>query len=288
MLRLAMKTAIGQSYEDMEIIIVDDGSEPPVKSVVDEFNSQNLVYLRLNENQGANVARNAGIEHSTGEYIAFLDDDDQWKREKIALQVDKFEKNPSVGVVYTGQEFINEDGKTTLKKTPNASGNITRYLLEGGEMTTFSCLMVRKSIIDDAGKPEPELPILQDREWPIRLSMYTRFYPIDDVLVSRQIGDYESIGDNYNALRDVAAPYIYNKYRDLAVKEGISVQLKFQSWMFETIGKSALSNKNYSDARKYLLLALLYWPFSADILLSFIASIGGQYTHNIATNIRRL
>ena len=287
MLRRALESVFNQTYSNIEVIVIDDGSEPPLQQSIQKFNSNSLSYHRLDDNQGANVARNIGIEKSSGELIAFLDDDDRWEPTKIELQVEKMTNNDSIGVVYTGQRFVDESGKTTSKKVPSASGDLVPYLLEGKPMGTFSCLMVRRSAVNKAGKPNPELPILQDREWPIRLAEITDFGVIEKPLVIRGVGEYASIGDNYTALRDISVPYILDEYDEMAKEEGIRTYLKFHSHFRRAIGVSAMTNGYHSEARKYLLFALLFWPFSLRSLSRFLASVGGRFTHKLAKSLYR-
>ncbi|WP_231588019.1 hypothetical protein [Halostagnicola sp. A56] len=100
--------------------------------------------------------------------------------------------------------------------------------------------MVRKELIESVGKPDPELPILQDRDWWLKLSEVCRFKAISEPLVIRQFGDYKQIGDRYEELRDIAYPRIYDKHKDLARNEGVRFQMYFKSTFLESIGKSAL------------------------------------------------
>jgi glycosyltransferase involved in cell wall biosynthesis len=287
MLRRALEGVFNQTYSNIEVIVIDDGSEPPLQQSIQEFDSNSISYHRLDDNQGANTARNVGIENSSGELIAFLDDDDQWERTKIELQVEEMAKKESIGVVYTGQRFVDESGETIAEKVPSASGDLLQYLLEGKPMGTFSCLMVRRSLVNKAGKPNPELPILQDREWPIRLAEIADFGVIEEPLVIRGVGDYKSIGDNYTALRDISVPYILDEYSEMAKEQGILTYLKFHSHFRRAIGGSALTKGHYSEARKYLLLALLYWPFSLRTLSRFFAASGGGLTYKLAKKVYR-
>lgn len=72
-----------QTYKNLEIVIVNDASVDDTEEVVRKIDDERIVYLKIEKSQGANHARNVGVSHSTGEYLAFLDDDDEWFDEKI-------------------------------------------------------------------------------------------------------------------------------------------------------------------------------------------------------------
>jgi glycosyltransferase involved in cell wall biosynthesis len=97
----AIKTTIGQTYENWELIVVDDGSTDETKEVVESFKLPNIKYVKLDENTGyPSVARNIGICHSTGDLIAHTDDDSVAEPRKFELLVDAIMANPGIAVAY--------------------------------------------------------------------------------------------------------------------------------------------------------------------------------------------
>ena len=109
----AINSIKGQTYKNIEIIIVDDNGNDN-KEYSEELylalrNIDGVRYYRQEKNLGACFARNTGIELSNGDYIAFLDDDDCWKKDKIERQLPLF-NNPDVGLAYCGTELIYPNG----------------------------------------------------------------------------------------------------------------------------------------------------------------------------------
>jgi len=276
MLQEAIVSVLDQTYDDFEVVVVDDGSPEPLEPVVEQFDDNRIEYHRLEENQGANVARNTGIEKSSGDYLAFLDDDDRWKPTKLEDQVVILDKKPDIGLVYTGQEFVDSDETTTKTKTPDGGGDVKRYLLKGGYVGGFSCVMLRRELVCTVGKPDPELPILQDTEWWLRLSRETLFFAIEKPLVVRRIGDHDQIGDDYEQLRNIAYPKVYNEHKQMAASEGLVYKFLFKSYFLNYIGRTALSKGRSNEARVYLLKSLMYNPFSLDTILRFVISLMGS------------
>ncbi|MGI0015089.1 MAG: glycosyltransferase family 2 protein, partial [Nitrososphaera sp.] len=107
-LRLAIVSVLNQTFQDFEIIVVDDASwTPGTQSVTEGFADKRIKYVRHPVNRGLSAARNSGIRAAVGRYIALLDDDDEWLEEKLARQFSVIESSPlRVGVVYTGCFYI--------------------------------------------------------------------------------------------------------------------------------------------------------------------------------------
>jgi glycosyltransferase involved in cell wall biosynthesis len=104
-----LDSIIAQSYENIEIIVVDDGSTDQTAQVVSSYGSRVLYYYQ-NNSGGCAVPRNIGIMHSSGEFICFMDADDIMVSDRIALQVDFMERNYHVGLVFCDYRNFNEDG----------------------------------------------------------------------------------------------------------------------------------------------------------------------------------
>ncbi|GAH83893.1 unnamed protein product, partial [marine sediment metagenome] len=105
----AIQSVINQTYQDFEIIIIDDASTDNTREVAREFQEREkrIKYFKHEINKGGGAARNTGIKNSKGEYIAFLDSDDEWYPEKLEKQIEIFNKNDeNLGVVYSGVFYI--------------------------------------------------------------------------------------------------------------------------------------------------------------------------------------
>lgn len=109
-LKEAIKSVLYQTFIDFELIIVDDNSSIEIKEkVIDIFSDDRIIYIKNNTNLGGSGARNKGAEIAKGKYIAFLDDDDIWAKSKLEKQLEVFNQNESIDIVYCDAFIINEN-----------------------------------------------------------------------------------------------------------------------------------------------------------------------------------
>ena len=145
----AVESVLAQTYTDFEVIVVDDGSTDQTPQVLERYTGV-IRYIRQ-ENMGVVEARNRGIRESRGEFIAFLDADDKWISNKLALQVGAMDEKPEVGLVHANYFILNERGdlKERIRRYPRIprSGWIFPYLLCANFVMTSS-VMVRRICFD--------------------------------------------------------------------------------------------------------------------------------------------
>lgn len=117
----AIESALRQTYKEIEVIVIDDCSHDGSQDIIKEFEQHIKVKIIYNtENLGPASARNIGIKHAEGEYIAFLDADDMWDPDKIDHQIKIFEQYPYALLVYTNARIIDESGRLIrLKYSPD-------------------------------------------------------------------------------------------------------------------------------------------------------------------------
>lgn len=186
MLKKAIKSVKMQSYSNIELMIVNDNSSDGTKEYLDRVIGENIVIKHLygNQSQGGNHARNIGIKNSSGELVAFLDDDDFWNDKKIEKQVAIFEKDSQIGLVYCGYERItNNKIVTRIMPDPKFKGKI------GIEVFTkifsiTSCLVVKKNLLEEIGGFDEKLGHWQEYDLSIRISKISNIDYVDECLVT--------------------------------------------------------------------------------------------------------
>ncbi|MFI5364166.1 MAG: glycosyltransferase family 2 protein [Candidatus Binatia bacterium] len=115
----SIRSVLNQTYRDFELIVVDDGSTDTTMEEVQRIHDPRMRTIRIAENRGAGAARNVGIRHAAGRFIAFQDSDDEWVPVKLERHMRVFEMcAPTVGVVYSDMHRIRRDGSTHYHRSP--------------------------------------------------------------------------------------------------------------------------------------------------------------------------
>ena len=288
----AVESVLSQTHGRLELLVVDDCSPEPMAPALDGIDAgafggeKSLRVVRHEENQGANGARNTGIEEADGEFIAFIDDDDLWAESKIERQLAAFD-DPEVGVVYTGMRYV-VDGEPVHVLEPTLAGDVTEALLVGEPLGTFSTLMVRTSVARQTGPLDERFPCWQDREWPIRLSTRCRFGVVSEPLVDHRTTDHEQITDDFASKRDLAYPLFVETFRPLAAEYGVDTVRRMIASRSRAVAESALETGNYGDARRFALRAVRESPTDLTAVLLLALSLGGRPAFTITQRIKRV
>lgn len=163
----AIASIVAQTYTHHEIIVVDDGSTDRTAQIVSEYN---ITYLFQN-NQGVAIARNRGLEEAKGDYIAFLDQDDFFLPEKLALQVSLMESQPDLGLVNSGWNIVNESGEmlSTVKPWYNLP-KLNPASLIVWKPVFLGAMLFRQSWLQNVGGFNPQLSQTPDVELVLRLA----------------------------------------------------------------------------------------------------------------------
>ena len=120
MVRRAIESVLAQTWQDFEIVVISDGSKDSTDEVVASFVDNRIRLLKHERERGASAARNTGLQASSGGYIAFLDDDDEWLPDKLRVQLDAIRQSDSMtGLVYCWIEYVLE-GKMVRQRPVGA------------------------------------------------------------------------------------------------------------------------------------------------------------------------
>jgi teichuronic acid biosynthesis glycosyltransferase TuaG len=161
-----LQSVLSQTRPADEVTIVDDGSTPQAAEFLDKIAGAATV-VHLPENRGVSVARNAGIEHSTGELIAFLDDDDIWLPDKLRIQAEYMESHPEVSASHTGVVVFDEGGSERVYNDKPSPLKVADCLSISHIVP--SSLMMRKDALGMLGGFDTEFRYHEDLELQIRM-----------------------------------------------------------------------------------------------------------------------
>lgn len=186
-LPLAVQSVLNQTFPNLEINVVDDGSTDNTREVIEQFSSDPRVHYHYQRNTGQAAAKNKGIQESKGDFIAFLDADDIWMPQKLEKQLPLFGASKNVGVVYSTITYINEKGEIlTTPKVNCYRGRITgRLLVEN--FVSFNTSIVRRECFESFGLFDESLPMGIDYDLWLRMSTKYEFDYVEEPTIYYRI-----------------------------------------------------------------------------------------------------
>ena len=228
-----IESILRQTYQDFEIIIINDEPNKIIVNFLNEFSKfDKRIKILLNKNNiGAGESRNRGIEHSTGEYVAFCDADDLWKKNKLKLQLG-FMQEFNLDFSFTGYEVIDENNNfINIRK---AKKNINFFQLRKSCNIGLSTVVLKKKIFDNSDFKFASLKTQEDYVLWLKLSRnYIKMMGLDQTLTSwRKSHDslssstYQKIKDGYKVYRNHLA---YGTFKSLFCLTILSINKLFKN-----------------------------------------------------------
>ena len=167
----ALESVRVQTFQPKEIILVDDSSDKNATDFIKKCLSDDIIYLRHKRNLGLAAARNTGLRHSKGDFIAYLDDDDIWMPTRLESQVKHWESLPiekrkQLACIQVGAELVDTNGNRLKIYLPKNHGNLKECIISDGAATISSCfLFVKKALLSVNGFDEDLISGIDDDVW---------------------------------------------------------------------------------------------------------------------------
>ncbi len=183
-----LDSVLGQDYPHVESIVVDDGSTDDTARVLEEYAGDPRVRVVRQRNAGQTVAKNRGLAEARGEFIAFCDADDTWRRDKLSLQLPRF-ADPRVAVVYSDIECVDGQGRTLpYYDIPHYEGRVTAPLLIDN-FVPFPTSVARAAVLRAAGGFDESLTMSIDYDLWLRISVDHLFAFVPQRLANYRVWD---------------------------------------------------------------------------------------------------
>jgi len=243
-------------------VVVDDGSTDNTREVLEAFGTDiDYVYK---ENGGLSAARNTGIEHSRGDYIAFLDADDLWVEGKIEKQLELFAKHPSVGVVYGNAVRITTEEK--MPPAPNARqgtkaiDDFQNALLVKNVVTgSASCVLIKKECFDRLGGFDESLTSSEDWDMWLRISAQYEFAMVPDTLVGLRAHSQNMSKNVERMVRNHKRVIDHNLHLHVRGLRRAVLKHKAYGYMYYGNGLEYAGGDDRKE-RAHVIKSLLYYP----------------------------
>ncbi len=247
----AIDSALNQTYKNIEIIVVDDGSKDNTREVLAAYGEK--IKNLYKENGGESSARNFGIQRAGGEYLAFLDSDDQWHPGKIQKQMQRLLENPDFGIALTGLEFIEEKGHSftrSFRKRIASDGYILPYILRYPGIGC-STVLAKKEVFAKAGLFDESFPTAADQDWMFRACSKFKALLIDEPLVKNILSNDSTskslfTGNRLKALKKMEQynPEFCRENRGLITKTIAQIKLDY--------AEDLMWNRHIKEAQKQI------------------------------------
>ena len=185
-LKRSIDSVINQTIKPFEIIVVDDGSTDGTESIIKGH--YDFVKFIKQKNKGVSAARNVGIKVSIGEWICFLDSDDEWKKDKLEKQIIAVNSNPGYKFFHSNEIWIKNGLRINQKKKHKKyGGDIFEKCLDMCRISPSS-VMIDKTIFDEVGNFNEDLAVCEDYELWLRVCDKYRVFFIDEPLIIKYGG----------------------------------------------------------------------------------------------------
>jgi len=216
----SVQSVLNQTYDDLEVIVVDDCSDDNLEDVLKELANPKVRYVRLDSRSGACVARNRGVQESRGEYIAFQDSDDEWTNDKLAIQLKAMsDNNADVCFCRVRRHYIGENAKVILwpESISMESCFMDHITLRRKSYVSTQTIVAKGQVFDEI-LFDPAVKKSQDYDWMIRASEKFSVYYVAEPLVEQYLQPDSISLSGYGRFVE-SRQYFLEKYRDLCEED---------------------------------------------------------------------
>lgn len=263
-IKRTLDNVFNQTFLPKEVIIVDDGSKDKTVEIVNKYIKDNIklekcLKIFYQENKGAGAARNKALENVSSEWIAFLDSDDLWEKQKLEIINKIIIKNPEIGII-THDEYEVEENNLDIKKyIPRHKNlkneNLFLQLCKGNIFST-SCMTIKKDVIEKAGKFDETLLSAQDYDFWIRCSEYSKVIYLENPLATYVIRSNNITSNTYRRYKcemKICKKYLEKMILKFGKKESRKIIIKRVIQIHKVGLYLSLKNKQFLSFFKIFL-----------------------------------
>ncbi len=282
-----IKSVLNQTFTDFELIIVDDGSNDNTDRLIKkaQLKDTRIKVISTPNSGGPTIPTNIGINVAKGEYVAFLDHDDEWREDKLQKIYDVVKKNPDIGFFASN---VDQHHDKTKKKTTGVlkleKDNLpVEKVLAGSYFNTFSMLVIKKSVLDRVGTLDTGLLVFADYDLVARMVANNVLYKfLNDSLVTYHIHDNNTSSLERTAHRRAQdLESIITKYQKTFLKYPKSL-----SAVYHAIARLHLHLGNKKEAVVSFKKAIKHHPFGIANYARLLAALGGERLYKVLYQIR--
>jgi glycosyltransferase involved in cell wall biosynthesis len=269
----AIQSVLDQTHDHFEVIVVDDGSADNTWEVIQGFDDGRICYIRHPDNRGGSAARNTGIGAARGQYVAFLDSDDEWLADNLIRKHKALDSAPAgAGAVYSKAIRELGDCRYTVPQRgiDNRHESTVAYFCEHGQLVPPGTLLVARSLVRDVLFDE-SLERHQDGDFLIRLGEVTDYLFIDEPLVIW----HDEAGREASRISALPNPKASRQFIEKHREAFLAEERAFAGLNYR-LGVSCLRALNMEDGRQFLRASIAAQPFRIKPPVLYLASMLGR------------
>jgi glycosyltransferase involved in cell wall biosynthesis len=198
----AMSSVLGQNYQKFDLWIVDDGSSDDTPEIVREFQSREsgrIHYVRT-DNRGVSAARNLGAQLSGGQWLAFLDSDDEWLPAKLEKQRQFIQENPEIKIVHGEELWIRRGKRVNAKKIHQKSGGRIFQRCLKLCLLSPSAVILRRDLYQELGGFDENFPVCEDYDLWLKITARHQVGFILDPIIVKYGGHVDQLSAKFKAM----------------------------------------------------------------------------------------
>ncbi|ABZ76074.1 glycosyl transferase family 2 [Shewanella halifaxensis HAW-EB4] len=281
----AINSVLAQSFDDFELILINDCSQDNSLSICKQFTDPRVRIIEHQQNQGLAAARNTGIRHALGQYVAFIDSDDMWHSEKLQQHVSHLDNAPEVGISFSRSLFMNYQGqKINVYQMPQLTNIKAKDLLCRNPVGNGSAPVIRHETLSDIQYQSPSKGLASSKSQALNKSNAHNCYFDENFRQSEDIECWlRIVTTTHWKIEGIPAPLTFYRLNDQGLSSDLNKQYaswekmickakgyapellaqhenKARAYQLRYIARQAIRNKDGKEAVKYLHLALKTAP----------------------------
>ena len=280
-----IKKVFNQTWGNMQLIIIDDYSSDDTRKTIQLINDSRIKYKRTDRNLGCTGARSLGVKFSKGEFIAFLDDDDDWDKDYLNSQIQVFKENPSLDLVICNYELKNLKGENRTHNMAPFARDFKRMVHRKPGLF-FQCCMFKREILNGIENLLDDSAIPSE-DWDFFLNLSLRNPTIGYSPQSAFVWNYSLSSQSANLLSEAKSlNYIVNKHKEsiiqLCGRMGLSDHFRRIARLYEQLNDFQTMKIFY---KKAFFCAPWWWK---NILYIILLALGSKFGLQIISSGRKL
>ncbi len=272
-----VESILEQTYQDFEIIIVNDGSTDKSAEIIKSLDDERIICI-YQKNQGVSAARNKAILQSRGEYIALLDHDDLWLPEKLEKQIPVLDGNSEVGLVYSDCYCVDIKEKVierAFEQTKPFRGAVLPELFLSNFIPCLTAV-IRKTVFEKAGLFDPKFTIAEEYDFFLRAAKNCKIEYVDLPLAKYRVHEGNISKDLILWHQEVIEILDRFLREDAEIRKQLGTRVHPRFYISHySLARQYQFQKRFADARREFLSAIKYCPFCIKSYIGYLSSLLG-------------